>query len=321
MAETEALDGGGSSSEAEVPRWVPRVALGLGALGLAAALLTAGLALLNRSAIHDLIQGAAPDIVLPIGFSLIGALLAARRPRNPVGWMFLAMAVLMGLDGISSEYVLGGTRFGRLPFAPWVAWTHDWTDWLVFPVGFATFFYLLFPDGRLQSRRWRWVAGFAGALTAFGVVLFAMEPKIELPGTPAIRNPIGWRVLDPNGSLGMIWLVGLAVLLVAMVGTVLRTRRATGELRLQLRWLSFVTVLTVIALALVTVLLPDDAVGFPLVILLGYGVALPVSCGVAILKYRLYDIDRIIRRTALYGLLTAILVAIYAVLVVGIGTA
>ncbi|HXJ62898.1 MAG TPA: hypothetical protein VNN79_04005 [Actinomycetota bacterium] len=315
----------GSDLQGDVAAWVPRLALALGAVGLAAALVTGWLSFLNRSAIHTLDEADIADIVLPVGFSLIGALLAARRPRNPIGWMFLAMAVVLGFDGVSHEYVLHGTHLGRLPFVQWVAWTHDWTNWLVFPAGLATFFYLLFPDGRLQSRGWRWVAGFAGVLVVFGAVVFALEPTIELQGAPSIRNPIGWRVLDPNGSLGLIWLVAIVVILVAMVGTVLRTRRATGELRLQLRWLSFVTVLTVVALGVVTLLeltvLPNDPVLFPLVILLGYGLAMPITCGIAILKYRLYDIDRIIRRTALYGVLTAILVAIYAVLVVGIGSA
>jgi hypothetical protein len=294
-------------------------------LGLVAAAAAGVLAFLNRSVLHDLSEADVTDIVLPIGFSLIGTLLAARRYRNPIGWMFLAMAVLMGLGGIATQYVIRSSHFQPLPLVPWVAWTRDWTSWLVFPVGLAAFFYLLFPDGTLQSAGWRWVARVAGALTLFGVVLFAFEPEIDIPGAPPIGNPIGVQALDPNGPLGLIWLVGLVMIIVVMAGSVVRTRRATGERRLQLRWLSFATILTAVALAIVTALgltvLPNDELAFPLVILLGYGVALPATCAIAILKYRLYDIDRIIRRTVLYGALTAILVAIYAVLVVGIGTA
>jgi hypothetical protein len=280
---------------------------------------------LNRSEIHTLDEANLESVVLPIGFSLIGALLASRRPRNPIGWMFLAMAVLLAVQGISGQYAIRGTHGHPLPLVPWVAWMYDWMGWLVFPVGLATFFYLLFPDGHLQSRRWRWVAGLAGLLAVFGEVVWMLEWTIDISGARPIRNPIGLRAVDPNGPLGMIWLAGLVMVVVAMVGSVVRTRRATGELRLQLRWLSFATVATAGALAAVIVLwftiLGNDTLLFPLVILLGFGVALPVTCAIAILKYRLYDIDRIIRRTALYGLLTAILVAIYAVLVVGIGTA
>ncbi|HEY7283618.1 MAG TPA: hypothetical protein VID47_18725, partial [Actinomycetota bacterium] len=310
---------------ADVPRRTPRLALGLGAIGLLTAVGAAAFAVGDRQAIHNLDASSLDAIVLPIGFSLIGALLAARRPRNPIGWMFLAMAVLIGFDGMVNGYAIRSTRFHPLPLIRWIAWSHDWTNWLVFPVGLAAFFYLLFPDGHLQSRRWRWFAWFAGVLTAFGMLGFMFERTIVLSGARAIRNPLGLRFVDTNGDFGLIWLVGLIVVVVAMSGMFVRTRRATGELRQQLRWLSFGTLLTVIALAIAIVLeftvLPNDDTLFPLVVVLGYGVALPVSCGVAILKYRLYDIDRIIRRTALYGLLTAILVAIYAVLVVGIGTA
>ncbi len=325
VGEAAAVRGQGSDPTADVPGWVPRLALALGAIGLLGAATVAVLLFLNRSAIHTLDEAGLDTIVLPIGFSLIGALLASRRPRNPIGWMFLAMAVLVAVQGISYQYAIRGTTGHPLPSVPWVAWMHDWTGWLVFPVGLATFFYLLFPDGHLQSRRWRWVAWLAGLLTAFGVVVWMLQRTIDLSGARPIRNPIGLRVVDPNGSLGLIWLVGLLLVVVAMVGSVVRTHRETGELRLQLRWLSFATVATAIALAVVILLsftiLPSDSLLFPLVILLGYGVALPVTCAIAILKYRLYDIDRIIRRTVAYGLLTAILVAIYAVLVVGIGTA
>ena len=329
VAPTVARDAEGRGAvrdpEAGVPRWVPRLALGLAVLGVLTALASAAFAVANRTALHNLQEIGPDSIVPPIGFSLIGLLLAARRPRNPIGWMFLAMAVLIGFGGVVNQYGVRSTRFHPLPLVGWIAWTHDWMSWLVFPVGLATFFYLLFPDGHLQSRRWRWFAWLAGGLLIFGVVVMMFQRTIQLNGARPIRNPIGLRFVDINGSLGFVWLAGLIVLVIAMAGTFVRTRRAGGELRQQLRWLSFATLVTLIAVAMITVLgftvLKNDTTVFPIVIVLGYGVALPLSCGIAILKYRLYDIDRVIRRTALYGLLTVILVAIYVALVVGIGSA
>jgi hypothetical protein len=306
---------------------LPSLAWPLGILGLLISVTVATLAYLNRSAIHGLDQADPIEMLLPIGYSIMGALLASRRPRNPIGWIFLGIAIFGGLPGIATQYVIRSTHIHRLPFVAWVAWTHDWVGWLVFPGGLAAFFFLLFPDGHLASRRWRWLARFAVAVVVLGIGVFMTQRTIELTGSRGIRNPIGLAAVDVgNGPLGYIWIVGLLVLVAAMVGTILRTRRASGELRQQLRWLSYATFATAAAMVLVIAfqwfLFPSDSgVAFDACIVLGYGVAIPVSCGVAILKYRLYEIDRIIRRTATYGLLTAVLVGIYAALVVGVGSA
>jgi hypothetical protein len=326
VATLDARSGLGSQMSDQAPMGLRRLAWPLGALGLLVAATVAVLAFLNRSAIHGFDDADPIEIAIPIGFSIIGALLASRRPRNPIGWIFLGIAIFGGLPGIATQYLLRSQRFHPLPFVGWVAWTHDWVAWLVFPTGLATFFFLLFPDGHLQSRRWRWVARLAVTLVVGGTVAFMTQRRIELVNLRPVPNPIGLRAVDMNGSLGFIWVVALLVLVVAMVGTVVRTRRATGELRQQLRWLAYATFAIVIALVLVVAfewfLFPTDSnVAFDLAIVLGFGVMVPVTCGIAILRYRLYEIDRIIRRTAVYGLVTAVLVGLYAALVVGVGSA
>ncbi|MDP9299826.1 MAG: hypothetical protein M3P43_02870, partial [Actinomycetota bacterium] len=311
----------------EAPTRLARLAWPLAALWLFAWMTTVALLIANRSAIRT-IQDADPvDVILPIGFAVIGTLLATRKPANPTGWIFLGIATLGGLSGITTQYVFRSSNIDTLPLTPWVAWIHDPINWLVFPAGLATFFFLLFPDGHLQSRRWRWLAWGAILVVCAGFVFLVFQNTIELVGTPRIRNPLGSiAVVDmENGAPGLIWLAALAILLAAMAGTVLRTRRSTGELRQQLRWLAFAAALTAIAMVgLVTSfavgLSPPEA-AFDVVIVLGFGIAIPVSCGIAILKHGLYELDVVISKTVAYAVLAAFFTAVYLAVVVGVGTA
>ena len=166
MAETTAGMGPGVGGSDASPRQLRRLAWGLGILALLILAAAGSLVVLNRSAIHSFDQADPTDVIVPIGYAVIGALLAARRARNPIGWIFLGIAITGGLSGLSTEYVFRNWHVHRLPLVAWVGWTHDWLAWLAFPAGLATFFFLLFPDGHLQSRRWRMVAWFAGGVTA-----------------------------------------------------------------------------------------------------------------------------------------------------------
>jgi hypothetical protein len=130
-----------------------RLAWPLCVVGLLTAVGTAALAFVNRSAMHSLDQANPVEIILPIGYAIIGALLASRKPRNPIGWIFLGIAIFTGIPGLASQYVFRSWHFHRLPAVDWVAWSHDPLGWLVFPPGLATFFFLLFPDGHLRSPR------------------------------------------------------------------------------------------------------------------------------------------------------------------------
>jgi signal transduction histidine kinase len=302
-----------------------RLAWPLGVFGLAIVATTATLVFLNRSAIHSIDQADPIELVLPIGFAVIGALLASRVPRNPIGWIFLGIGILSALPGIATQYAFLNAHVHPLPFVRWVAWTHDWMAWLVFPPGLATFFFLLFPDGRLATPRWRWVARAAAVVLVTGVVFQMLEKRIELTGSPAIRNPLLGAVDMQNGAPGLIWLVGLLLILIAMGGTVVRARRATGELRQQLRWLRYAAAANVVALLAMFVASSIDShisnAWWDAVIVLGFGVGVPVSCGIAILKHGLYEIDVVVSKTVVYGVLAAFFTVVYAGVVVGIGTA
>jgi signal transduction histidine kinase len=303
-----------------------RLAWPLGALGLLTILSSALLLFLNRSAIHSFSQTDLEDIITPIGYVVIGALLASRRSRNPIGWIFLGIGLFEGLTGLATGYVFRSWHVETLPSVTWVAWFAIWMNWVYFPSGLATFFFLLFPDGRLQSRRWRWAAWFAGAVTVAGVMLAMLQATFQVGDSPVIRNPIGIRALGSmdSGTAGSIWLPAFAVLVASMVGIVLRARRATGEVRQQLRWLGYATAIIVVALV-ASIVVTSIGVGYPeflwdLVIVAGFGVAIPVCCGIAILKHGLYDLDVVISKTVVYATLAAFFTLVYVAVVVGIGT-
>jgi len=305
-----------------------RLAWSLAAVWLACWLVVVAFLIANRSAIHSYADADLIDVVLPVGFAVIGTLVASRQPRNPIGWILLTLGLLGVVSGVITQYVYRSAHFKTLPLAAWVAWLHDPLNWLVFPAGLATFFFLLFPDGHLPSRRWRWLARFAVLVVVVGFVLLLLQRTITIGvGTPTIPNPLGSvaAVDMENGAPGLIWLVALAVLLSAIVGVVVRTRRSTGELRQQLRWLAFAAAVTGVAMLVLIVsyavglAVPDPA--FDLVILFGFGVAVPVACGVAVLKHGLYDLDVVISKTVVYALLAAFFTIAYLAIVVGIGTA
>jgi len=308
-------------------RRLARFAWPLAAVWLVAWLTTVALLIANRSAINTIQDADLSDVILPIGFAIIGTLVASRMPRNPTGWIFLGIAIIGALSGVITQYVFRSVHFGPLPFTDWVAWLHDPLNWLVFPPGLATFFFLLFPDGHLPSPRWRWFAWFAALVTVVGFLFLVFQTTIQLGDSPVIANPLGSLgvVEMEGGAPGVIWLVGIVVILTAMTGTVLRARRSTGELRQQLRWLAFAAALTGIALALLIAAFaigfqPPEA-AFEMVIVLGYGVAVPTACGIAILKHGLYDLDVVISKTVVYAMLAAFFTAVYVAIVVGVGTA
>jgi hypothetical protein len=301
----------------------------LGVLALLISATTATVDLLSRSAFHSVTDADLPGVILPVGFAVMGALLVSRRSRSRIGWIFLGIALIASVEGFTGVYVFRSFHFHRLPLVAWAAWTNNWELWLLFPTGLATFLFLLFPDGHFQSRRWRRLGWVAAACAATGLFLNMVQPTIQTSGSPTVRNPVAVEALKGLSNTNafvwfFLWFGGVGILVAAMVGTVLRTRRSTGELRQQLRWLGYAAGLTAagIAVAFVAAMFVPAANGvFDIVIVLGFGVAVPVSCGIAILKHGLYDLDIVVSKTVVYGVLAAFFTLVYVGIVVGIGTA
>ncbi|HZD02583.1 MAG TPA: hypothetical protein VFA46_21070 [Actinomycetes bacterium] len=257
--------------------------------------------------------------VVILAFVVVGAILAWRRPRNPVGWILLAEGLLWQVPLVASGYV-GRALFaepGSLPAGRLVAWVLNWV-W-VLPLALLPFFFLLFPSGRLRSPRWRVVAWLAPLSTLTVVARDALAPG-PLKAVPSITNPLGMPVSAPLlSTIGTVSerAIGIVVLLASVVSFVLRFRAARGLERQQFKWLVYATAVLVASLTLGEVLsalgVPDGITSkFNIIPLIG----LPVGVGFAVLAHGLYDIDRIINRTLVYGVLTALLGAVYAVGVV-----
>ena len=265
-------------------------------------------------------QDAANQVMLFVGFTafmVVGALIVAHRPGNAIGWIFSAIALLAFTGQLASEYATYAyvTRPRSLPGAILAAWYASWVWFVVVPLALV-FTPLLFPTGRLLSPRWRPVAWLAGVATVALTVLGALRAKLEL-GDQLIANPIGiGAVENPEVSTIGAGLLILLVLLIAVafVSLVVRFRRSRGEERQQLKWFTYAGGLLPLSLLGDFLPAPVGDLVFGVVI-----VFLPVAAGIAILRYRLYDIDRLINRTLVYGLLTALLAGVYAgtVLVLG----
>jgi hypothetical protein len=265
-----------------------------------------------------------------LAYPLVGALVASRRPRNPIGWICLAFGLLWMLLGLFDFYgVYGLAKPETVPF-PVVSYAL--VDWLWLPtVGLlAIYLLLLFPDGRLPSRRWRPLAWLSGAvIVLLGVdSVLAPGPLTELEG---VRNPFGlegapWLV----DAQIVLLLLFVACILASAVSLILRYRRSGGEIREQIKWIALAGSLvglllsTILGLIIVTEGTRGSGNSTPLwlqgllfVMLLSFA-GVPVAIGFAVLKYRLYDIDLLINRALVYGSLTAMLAVIYVGSVVGL---
>jgi hypothetical protein len=244
-----------------------------------------------------------------LAFPLVGALVASRRPRNWVGWILLADGLLWTFGAVLDSYrVYGLARPGSVPFSGAV---HALGQWLWVPaVGlFAVYLILLFPDGRLPSRRWRPLAWFSGA------VMVLLSAGI---GKPFGLEQYPWV----SDALPVVLALLPLCILASAVSLVLRYRRAGTEVREQIKWVAFaalfVGVQFVIDIGASLLLVPMTASGrepawLALLDQVGFIMfaGVPIAVGIAVLKYRLYDIDVIINRALVYGSLTAALVALY----------
>ncbi|MFL6223036.1 MAG: hypothetical protein ACJ75K_09460 [Actinomycetes bacterium] len=262
----------------------------------------------------DALTDSVPLLLAFATFLVVGALIVGHRPENAVGWIFAAIALLAVAGALAEEYATFASAH-RLAGGVLAAWFASWA-WYPTVALVLLFTPLLFPDGRPPSPRWRPVAWLAGATTAAFVVLAAVQPTLEL-GAGRVANPIGVAAVgNPEDNVpGLVLLDLIGVLVVAaVVSLVVRFRRSRGDERLQLKWFTY-------ACALLPLLVLGDRLPDPLANLLFAVVVsfLPVAAGVAVLRYRLYEIDRLINRTVVYGLVTVLLAGVYAGLVLVLG--
>ncbi len=250
------------------------------------------------------------DAALALAFPTVGAIIASRRPGNAVGWIFCAIGLCGGASIFFTQYGIYTlvTNPDSLPTGVIATWIGTWV-WLPSVTLTITFLLLLFPHGRLLSPRWRLVAWLAAAVTVAGTVLLAIVPWDLLdPGVPA-QNPVGVESLRylGIGPPATILLVGIPTMLLSVASLVLRFKRSRGEERQQLKWFVYAGVL-VVGASFVPLLIPGAASSILQLLVMPL---LPVAASIAILRYRLYDIDLIINRTLVYSTLTALLVAVY----------
>ena len=255
----------------------------------------------------------------------VGAVIVARQPRNRIAWLCCAVGLLVGPAFLGQDYAWYGLvhRPGSLPGGLAMAWLGEW-PWFVALGLMLTFLLLLFPNGRLVSRRWRVIAWAAGAELAVVWVVIAFAPRpLEGYGLETVANPLGieraeavFKLLDTIVPL----VLGVLTILSA-VSMVVRFRRARGVERQQLKWFTYAAVLSVLFWLSFALTGLQDQLPSALEYVVGavFLAGVPVAIGIALLRYHLYDIDRLINRTLVYGVLTAVLGLGYAGVVLVLG--
>ena len=294
-------------------------------VGLPAVLLLGGISFsvaansVGRALPYDsetFLASASINLVTLLPFSVIGAVIVARQPRNAMGWIYCGVGLLVGLAALANGYAKYwlASGSGMKSLGETAAWFSSWA-WIPLVLVPTSLLLLLFPDGRLLSPRWRPVAWGAG----IGIVGYTLNVALETGGLgdfPQISNPYG--VDSP--LVGMVGFAGVILagcsMVASTVSLVVRLRRAGSEQRQQIKWFAYggvVVVVTIVAGGFVSIWSIPASILIISVALLG----LPVFTGIAILKYRLYDIDIIINRTLVYGSLTIMLAVLYFAGVVG----
>jgi hypothetical protein len=295
---------------------------------LAWSLAVCGIALNVLFLALDLLNGHryAPPIVgtfVGVAFLIVGALIASRRPRNPIGWLYLGALTLISFGGtgnVSDQYAYYAlvTRPGSLPGPDWVTWA----GLVVLTPAFSTLIFfslLLFPDGRLPSPRWRPVAVAAVVVAAVLTVSTALTPgplRASVPVDSPVHIDLPAPPVDVAGIAFILLAALIVVVLVASVAAIfLRFRAATGIERQQLKWFAYgaawIPAVGLLAIGL-SVLVPQGIPGLDPSNLWPLSVAgIPIATAIAILRYRLYEIDTLINRTLVYGVTTAAIAAAF----------
>ena len=297
-------------------------------LAFAAGLVVATLVLLGltwSNEVSALGASHTEDAVLAVaflGYSLVGTLIVARRPQNRVGWIFLASGLSFQLWIFSYWYATYGfvARPGSFPAVELMAWISEWAVVPGFGSAF-TFLLLVFPTGRLSSRKWRPVAWFAALAVSFTAITWATVPG-PLSGFGQVTNPVGIAAVGRLDLPGLGWVITVLAVVASAVSLIVRYIRSAGVERRQIQWFVYAAAMAAMALTTVTIASESDwkpivvaaDVLFPLAV-----VALPTAVYIAIFKHDLYDLDIVISKTITFGFLTALITGAYVAVVVGAG--
>jgi hypothetical protein len=249
-------------------------------------------------------------------YPTVGALVASSRPENPVGWLLCLYGLAISIGYFCAEYAIYAllAEPNSLPAGEAMAWILSW----VLPIlnGLTVFYILLFPTGRLPSRRWRWLGWLTVIYVVVGVILAAFSSGALLGILGPIQNPLGIEGFSNIYYKAVLFTMASLLTLAAALAVFLRLRHAIGVERQQIKWFAYAAVATVSA-GILAYIIPRvvetplwfERVGFALNN--GFLPAIPIAIGIAILRYRLYDIDIIINRTLVYGSLTLMLALVY----------
>jgi hypothetical protein len=243
----------------------------------------------------------------------VGVIVASRRPENPVGWLLCLSGLATSISHLSAQYAIYAllARPDSLPAGEAFVWIETWI--LPIMIGLEVFTILLFPTGRLPSRRWRWLGWLTIAFVFVGAISGAVTSG-PVDGLGPLRNPLGIGGFT-SGFTAVVYPIAPFLFAASALSVFVRLRRSTGVERQQIKWFAYAA--GVLAIAIVLQIM-TEAVEVPVwferaqfAIFTTAGTAIPISIGIAILRYRLYDIDLLINRTLVYGSLTATLLAVY----------
>jgi signal transduction histidine kinase len=293
---------------------------------------TVWLALLNGRRFAGQPLPAVGDVGLAaasLGFATVGALIAAQR-RNVVGWLLSIIGLGLALFPFTEEYTIRGlvTSPGSLPAVEWAAWAHSWAPYL--SVIAIPLLFLLFPDGRAPSRAWRRFGWVLGGSAAFLFVGYAFGEE-DLQGwythfTAPVQNPLGASSTG-DGPYLVIVVIFLAVIVAAAASVAAlfyRFARSTGDQRQQLKWVAYAAGVTaffgVVGIA-ASIGLPSAAgEAFHILFLIAVGLGIPLAVAVAVFKYHLYELDFVVKKSIMLGILATFITAVYVGVVVALGS-
>src|SRR5215213_9827739 len=296
------------------PRTAARLAWSLWALSVALTALALLLLALNVSHPDAHIFDWWVSNALTVIDVTVGAIVASRRPENPVGWLLLIGGFAICMNHFSAQYAIYAllAQPNSLPAGEAMAWIASW----LLPIysGLQVLYLLVFPTGGLPSSRWRWVAWLSVVYILVGVILSAFSSGAYLGSLGPIRNPLGIEGFT-NVYKALLYTLTPLLYGAATLAVFLRLRRAVGVERQQIKWFAYSAAIFAIGVVLIVIPL---AINTPpwyewaaTAIFAAISPAIPISIGIAILRYRLYEIDTLINRTLVYGALTATLVALY----------